>query len=106
AEEDAVELATAKLREGVDRYVEDRAERGYIGVRLGRLLGVPFEGESGQELPREELFAGWRLWFERLAARQPVVLLIEDLHHPDEGLLDFLDHLLDWAREVPVFALT
>src|SRR5206468_6882296 len=59
-----------------------------------------------QDLAREELFAGWRLWFERLAANQPVVLLIEDLHKADEGLLDFLDHLLDWARDVAIFVLT
>ena len=106
AEEDATDVATAKLRAGVDRYLADPTERAYIGIRLGRLLGLRYDGDSGQELPREELFAGWRLWFERLAASQPVVLLIEDLHYADEGLLDFLDHLLDWARDVAIFVLT
>jgi hypothetical protein len=106
AEEDPVDAATLKLREGVERYIEDPAERAYIGTRLGRLLGLRFDGDSGKEMPREELFAGWRLWFERLAATQPVVLLVEDLHYADEGLLDFLDHLLDWARDVPIFVLT
>ena len=46
---------------------------------------------SGAALSREELFAGWRLFFERLAAVQPVVLLIEDAQYADSGLLDFLD---------------
>jgi tetratricopeptide (TPR) repeat protein len=105
AEEDAVDAATAKLRVGVERYINDQAERGYIGIRLGRLLGLKFEGDSGQELAREELFAGWRLWFERLAGSQPVVLIVEDLHYADEGLLDFLDHLLDWARDAAIFVL-
>ncbi len=57
-------------------------------------------------LPREELFAGWRLFFERLALQGPVVLLVEDLQYADPGLLDFLEHLLDWARDVPIFVLT
>ena len=38
-------------------------------VRLARLLGLPFPGDSGAELSREELFAGWRLWFERIGAK-------------------------------------
>ena len=105
AEEDAVEVATSKLHEGVEKYVENPDERGYIGIRLGRLLGLRFEGDSAKEMPREDLFAGWRLWFERLAASQPVVLLIEDMHYADEGLLEFLDHLLDWARDVAIFVL-
>ena len=105
AEEDTVDAATEKLQAGVARYINDPAENGYIGIRLGRLLGLRFDGDSGQELAREELFAGWRLWFERLATSQPVVLVIEDLHYADEGLLDFLDHLLDWARDAAIFVL-
>ncbi len=105
AEEDAAEAATAKLVEGLDRWVADPAERGYVGVRLGRLLGVPVEGDGGGPLPREELFAGWRLFFERLAAVDPVVLLVEDAEYADAGLLDFLEYLIDWVRDLPVYAL-
>ena len=75
------------------------------GVRLGRLLGVPFDGDGGAALSREELFAGWRLFFERLAAVQPVVLLVEDAQYADAGLLDFLDYLIDWIRDLPVYVL-
>ncbi len=106
AEDDPIETATAKLAAGLEQWVPDPDERGYVGVRLGRLLGLRLPGDTGQELNRDELFAGWRLWFERLADAAPVVLLVEDLHHADSGLLDFLDHLLDWARNVPVFVLT
>jgi hypothetical protein len=76
AEEDPVEVAAAKLAEGVDRFVPDPGERQYVGVRLGRLLGVPFPGDDTGPLEREELFAGWRVFIERLAASAPVVLLI------------------------------
>ena len=74
-------------------------------MRLGRLLGVTFAGDGEGPLAREELFAGWRLFFERLAAEDPVVLLVEDAQYADAGLLDFLDHLIDWARDLPIFVL-
>jgi class 3 adenylate cyclase/tetratricopeptide (TPR) repeat protein len=106
AEEDPVDVGETKLVAGVARYVSDDAERDYIGVRLARLLGLPYPDDVGQEFSREELFAGWRLWFERLADGSPVSILIEDLQYADEGLLDFLDHLLDWGRDAPIFVLT
>ena len=68
AEEDPAEVAAGKLAAGLDQFVPDPAERAYIGPRLGRLLGVAATGDSGAALSREELFAGWRLFFERLAA--------------------------------------
>ena len=35
-------------------------------------------------------------------ATDPVVMVFEDLHHADPGLLDFIDHLLEWSRNVPI----
>ena len=105
AEEDPAEVAAGKLAEGLARYVADPGERGYVGVRLGRLLGVAAAGDGGEALAREELFAGWRLFFERLAAENPVVLLVEDGQYADAGLLDFLDYLIDWVRDLPVYVL-
>ncbi len=105
AEEDPAEVAATKLTAGLDRFLADPDERAYIGVRLGRLLGVLAAGDGGAPLSRAELFAGWRLFFERLAATQPVVLLIEDAQYADSGLLEFLDHLIDWGRGLPVYLL-
>jgi class 3 adenylate cyclase/tetratricopeptide (TPR) repeat protein len=105
AEEDPAEIAAGKLIEGLEQYVPDPAERVHVGVRLGRLLGVALAEDGGGPLSREELFSGWRLFFERLAAQYPVVLLVEDAQHADAGLLDFLDHLIDWTRDLPVYVL-
>jgi len=105
AEEDLAGTAASKLREGLDRFVGDPAERGYVGIRLGRLLGVSAPDADEAMLSREELFAGWRLFFERLAAESPVVLLVEDAQYSDAGLLDFLDHLIDWTRDLPIYVL-
>jgi class 3 adenylate cyclase/tetratricopeptide (TPR) repeat protein len=105
AEEDPAEVAAAKLQDGLDRFMADPAERAYAGARLSRLLGVPFGGDGGATLSREELFAGWRMFFERLAAVEPLVLLVEDAQYADAGLLDFLDYLIDWGRDLPVYVL-
>jgi predicted ATPase len=105
AEEDPAQAAAARLTEGVERYIADPGERGYVTARLARLLGVTAGGDGEGPLPREELFAGWRLFFERLAAKGPVVLLVEDVQYADTGLLDFLDYLTDWVRGLPVFVL-
>jgi class 3 adenylate cyclase/predicted ATPase len=105
AEEDPAEAAAERLAAGLDRFVPDPAERAYVGIRLGRLLGVPAAGDDGAVLSREELVAGWRLFIERLAAENPVVLLVEDAQYGDAGLLDFLDHLVDWVRDLPVYLL-
>jgi class 3 adenylate cyclase/tetratricopeptide (TPR) repeat protein len=103
AEDDPADVAARKLAEGLDLLVPDPDERSYAGVRLGRLLGVALPGDGGRQLSREELFAGWRLFFERLAATAPVVLLVEDAQHADTALLDFLDHLIDWTRDLPIY---
>jgi class 3 adenylate cyclase/tetratricopeptide (TPR) repeat protein len=104
AEEDSADLAAGKLAAGLDQFFPDPGERAYVGVRLGRLLGVG-SAEGAAAFSREELFAGWRLFFERLAAEFPVVLLVEDAQHADSGLLDFLDHLVDWAKNLPIYVL-
>ena len=105
AEEGPAEAAAGKLAEGLARYLADPGERAYVGVRLGRLLGVAAAGDFGEALSREELFAGWRLFFERLAAVSPVVLVVEDAQYADGGLLDLLDYLTDWVRDLPVYVL-
>jgi hypothetical protein len=99
-EEDADE-ARAKLRATVETYVSDERERRLVEPRLAHLLGL----EQRIAPDRADLFSGWRLFFERMAAADPVILLFEDLHWADSGLLDFLDYLLEWSAEFPIFIL-
>jgi tetratricopeptide (TPR) repeat protein len=105
AEEDPAEAAATKLLQRMPEFIADEGEQKYVGPRLARLLGVDYPGGTDAPLGREELFAGWRLFFERLADVSPVVLLVEDAHHADPALLDFLDHLIDWARTSPIYVL-
>ena len=101
AEDDAAEVAQSKLCAALPKWLPDAEERAFVEPRLGVLVGAVDRGFS-----REELFGAWRLFFERLADTQPVVLLVEDLHWADNGLLDFLEHLLDWSSARPLYLLT
>jgi class 3 adenylate cyclase len=84
----------------VRTHVSDETERAWIEPALLSLLGV----ESG--VGSEQLFGAWRTFFERLAATAPVALVFEDLHWADTGTLDFIDHLLEWSRNVPLLIVT
>ena len=105
AEEDSAEVAAGKLATGLEELIPDPGEQAYVRLRLDRLLGVTAAGNDGATLARDDLFAGWRLFFERLAAEHPVLLMVEDAQYADEGMLDFLDYLIDRSRDLPVYAL-
>ncbi len=102
AEGDDVETTRAAIAAMLAEHVPDAAEQAWIAPRLLALLGVGDPVTGGHE----ELFAAWRTFFERLAAKGTVALVVEDLQWSDDGLLDFLEHLLDWARSSPIFVLT
>jgi class 3 adenylate cyclase/tetratricopeptide (TPR) repeat protein len=102
AEDDPPGTALGKLRETLAGEVPEPAEREFLEPRLAHLLGL-----ADRMAPdKEDLFSAWRLFFERMAARHSVVLLFEDLQWADEGLLDFVEYLLDWSRAHPIYVLT
>jgi class 3 adenylate cyclase len=97
-ETDSVDVADAKLQAGV-AAATDSAEAEWIERHLRPLLGLGAQlAEAGDR--RAEAFAAWRRFLEAIAERQPIVLVFEDLHWADEGLLDFIDYLADWASGV------
>ena len=102
AEQEEPEAAESKLRAAVARHVSDPEERSWVEPRLAQLLGIADQAPT----EREDLFAGWRLFFERLAAENPTVLVFEDLQWADASLLDFVEYLLDWSRNHPLYVLT
>jgi DNA-binding SARP family transcriptional activator len=61
------------------------------------LRGLVGEGDGAPVQPgrRDEAFTAWRRFLYGLAARRPLVLVLEDLHWADDALLDFLDELLE-----------
>jgi class 3 adenylate cyclase/tetratricopeptide (TPR) repeat protein len=101
AEGEEAASARVKLRAAVELHVADSDEREWIEPRLAQLLAL--EDRDGRE--SQDLFAGWRLFLERIAEREPVVLVLEDMQWADAALLEFLEYLLDWSRNYPIFVL-
>ena len=103
-ESDSAGEAAAKLTSSVATVVRDEAEALWVDEHLGPLVGLAGPKEAGADR-RREAFAAWRRFFEMLAEQRPLVLVFEDLHWADDGLLDFVDHLVDWASDVPVLVV-
>jgi predicted ATPase/class 3 adenylate cyclase len=100
-EDEEPESAREKLRLSLSEYLLDAEERAWVEPRLAHLLGLE-EGAPGDQ---ENLFSAWRILFERLAEASPTVLVFEDVQWADAGLLDFLEYLLDWSRNHPLFVI-
>ena len=86
----------------LDDFVPEAAERVWLAPALLELLGM----HDGSELATDTMFAAWRTFFERIAERGTVILVFEDLQWADGGLLDFVEHVLDWSRDRPIYLIT
>src|SRR6266542_2604957 len=94
--------ARPKLAAMVEEYLLDPEERAFVEPRLAHLLALD-EAVTGD---RHDLFAAWRLFFERLADASPTVLAFEDMQWADTSLLDFVEYLLEWSRDFPLYVIT
>jgi class 3 adenylate cyclase/tetratricopeptide (TPR) repeat protein len=88
-EDDPAEVVRTKI----DAVVQELFGDLELAPAIGALVSA---GE--RTLSREDLFEAWRRFLERMAARYPMVLVLEDIHWADEGLLDFIEHVADWAQ--------
>src|SRR4051812_38327029 len=102
AEDDQPAVALEKLRSTLSEQLLDEDERRFVEPALAQLLGA---GEA-EDADRQELFAAWRLFFERLSDTSPVVLVFEDLQWADASLLDFVEYLLEWSRSHRLYVIT
>ncbi|MDP9262608.1 MAG: hypothetical protein M3O89_11645, partial [Actinomycetota bacterium] len=100
-ESDAVEEVEAKIAATVESLIDDAGERGWVEQHVRTLAGLASGVEQSRDR-RIEAFAAWRRLLEALAEHGPLVLVFEDLHWADEGLLDFVDSLAEWVTDVPM----
>jgi class 3 adenylate cyclase/tetratricopeptide (TPR) repeat protein len=96
---DAPKAAEEKLRRAIRHAVPDEREVEWVESRTRPLVGL---SRGADDRSRLESFAAWRHLFEGLAAQRPAVLVFEDVHWADEGLLEFIDHLTAWATGAPL----
>jgi class 3 adenylate cyclase/tetratricopeptide (TPR) repeat protein len=98
-ETDTDQDAEAKLERAVAEFVDE--DGSWVLAHLRPLVGVGAAAPASQE----EAFAAWRRFFEALADQHPLLLVFEDLQWADDGLLDFIEELADWVRDVPMLIL-
>jgi class 3 adenylate cyclase/tetratricopeptide (TPR) repeat protein len=87
-----------------ERKMREIAGDPWVESHLRPLVGLEADAELGGDR-RAEAFAAWRRFFEALAEQGLVVLVFEDLHWADDGLLDFVDHLVEWASGVSLLVV-
>ncbi len=92
SQDDAPEVATAKL----DRLTGN-AE---VTRRLASAVGW-----SKEALPVAEVFWAARELLQSLAAQQPVVVVIDDVHWAEQSLLELVEHLVESVGGVSVLLL-
>lgn len=90
----------ARLHAEVATLDLDPGDRDWLAARLHALVGLPVDDEAPAE--SDEMFAAWARYLEVAAARVPLALVIEDLHWADDALLDFLEHVMEHAADVPL----
>ena len=98
---DDLPQATEKLRSAVADLVGP-AEAEEHARHLSMLVGL---GANGDAPDRETLFFSARVLVETLAAREPTLLVFEDIHWADASLLDLLETLAARVRDVPLLLL-
>ena len=101
SEQDTEGEAAEKLHAAVEDAIADERDARWVESHLRPLVGLETETGLGGDR-RGEAFAAWRRFLEALAEQRPLVLVLEDLHWADEGLLDFVDELVDWLSGVPL----
>jgi len=107
-DEDPPALAWSKLAQRIGEVLAgaggDPQSTGSRTALIGRVLGFDIpDGEADLEhedpqLAREAFFAAVRAFVEGLARDRPAVLVWEDIHWADQGMLDLIEYLSEWVR--------
>ena len=92
---DAPEAAEERVHAVLGRVIEDPDERRRLAPHLTALVaGEVSEGDTS----RDEAFAAWGRFLDRLGAENPTVIVFEDMHAASEPSLAFVESLLDAER--------
>jgi class 3 adenylate cyclase/tetratricopeptide (TPR) repeat protein len=95
ADDDPLDQAIEKLRD----CCPDEAVADLMGLATGVLEAV--QSQHNQQ----EIAWAARAWAEKLAEPMPLVLVFEDIHWAEEPLLELIEHLGTWVRNVPLLLL-
>jgi class 3 adenylate cyclase/tetratricopeptide (TPR) repeat protein len=104
-ESDDADTASAKLARALSGLTVAESERVWVERHLRPLVGLVTDDGVGGDARGPEATAAWRRFLEATAEEGPAVLVFEDLHWADDGLLDFVDALSDRVSGVPLLVV-
>ena len=90
-------MSAADTRARLDMITNDPA----VAERLAFAAGITSEVAWAEAVDREIAW-GFRRLFQSIAPDEPLLLIFEDIHWAEPALLDLIEYLATWLREVPV----
>ena len=96
-EDDTAEIARGRIASLLPAEDPDRDR---VVDRVASAVGL-----GGTAFPVAELFWGARKLLESQARERPLVLVIDDIHSAEDTFLDFLKHIVESVRGVPILVL-
>ena len=93
-------VAQATGDRSVRELLDGTADADAVAERIESAIGASVGGAVN-----EEIFWALRKLVEALARETPLVLVFEDIHWGEPTLLDLIEHLADWVRDVGVLVI-
>jgi predicted ATPase/class 3 adenylate cyclase len=96
-DDDAPDTARARI----ETLTRDATSDGdLLADRIAQLVGL-----APASAPAEEVAWAVRKLLEALAARRPLIVVLEDIHWAEPTLLDLIDHVADLSRDASMLLL-
>ncbi|MEP6470021.1 MAG: adenylate/guanylate cyclase domain-containing protein [Chloroflexota bacterium] len=93
-----------EVRERVRNWLRESGDAN--ADKTAELLAATIGASEVEVSDRASLFAAWRTLLELAAARQPLLLVVEDLHWSSDSLLDLVEFILQPRGDVPMLMAT
>jgi class 3 adenylate cyclase len=94
------QAAPTRPQATITALLEGDEHAGLIAQRMFELTG-----QADGPAQTGELFWAVRRFFEALAAKQPLVVVLEDVHWAEPTLLDLVEYLAAWTSDAPALVL-
>lgn len=106
-ESDTSGATSAKLAAAVEAAIDQESDREWVARLLAPLVDTARPGAEATDRSEafSEAFSAWRMFLEGIAAKRPLLIVLEDLHWADPPLLQFVEELVDWSRDVPLLVV-
>ena len=89
-----------EARQKLDALLGHGQDGGTVAARIAAVIGLDPAGAVPEETP-------WaiRRLIEILAARGPLVVVVDDLHWAEPALLDVLEYVVGWSQDIPLLVI-